>query len=136
MGVAETTLRTQGGNRGRALPWEDYLAEPTEKLQASFAAEISETLKESLFNGLGDEDAADLHSNGGTGAGGFPLPLAEGVMALPDDHYILSLRDRLLLPVCPEGACCKHARRNDGRICCAPLDTKVSIRVCAPSWEG
>ena len=130
--VAETTLRTQGGNRGRALPWEDYLAEPAEKLQASFAAEISETLKESLLNGLGDEDAADLHSNGGTGAGGFLLPPAEGVMVLPDDHFTLALRDRLLLPICPEGACCKHTRRNDGRICGAPLDRRGKhARMCA-----
>ena len=42
---------------------------------------------------------------------------------VPDAHFRLLLRDRLLLPVCPEGACCQHRGRN-GQLCGAPLDRR------------
>ena len=42
---------------------------------------------------------------------------------MPDQHFTISLRDRLLLPVCPEGARCQH-RRPNGSLCNALLDTR------------
>ena len=42
---------------------------------------------------------------------------------MPDQHFIISLKDRLRLPVCPPGATCKHHRRN-GILCGHPLDLR------------
>ena len=42
---------------------------------------------------------------------------------MPDDHFTISLRDRLLLPVCQVGARCQH-RRPNGSVCNAPLDAR------------
>ena len=42
---------------------------------------------------------------------------------MPDGHFLCCLCDRLLLPVCQEGARCQH-RRSDGRLCNAPLDAR------------
>ncbi len=42
---------------------------------------------------------------------------------MPDQHFTISLRDRLLLPVCQEGARCQH-RRPNGALCNAPLDAR------------
>ena len=42
---------------------------------------------------------------------------------MPDQHFTISLRDRLLLPVCQEGARCQH-RRPNGTLCNALLDTR------------
>ena len=40
---------------------------------------------------------------------------------MPNKHFALCLRDRLLLPVCQEGDRCQHRRRN-GLLCGAYLD--------------
>ena len=40
---------------------------------------------------------------------------------MPNEHFALCLRDRLVLPVCLEGACCQH-RRTNGTLCGAFLD--------------
>ena len=42
---------------------------------------------------------------------------------MPDQHFLVSLRDRLRLPVCPPQATCQH-RRQDGTLCGAPLDSR------------
>ena len=42
---------------------------------------------------------------------------------MPDDHFTINLRDRLLLPVCQEGARCQH-RRPNGSVCNALLDAR------------
>ena len=42
---------------------------------------------------------------------------------MPDQHFVMCLRDRLLLSVCQEGARCQH-RRRDGRLCNALLDSR------------
>ena len=42
---------------------------------------------------------------------------------MPDKHFLVALRDRLLLPVCREGDRCQH-RRQDGRLCGAYLDAR------------
>ena len=77
------------------------------------------------LEGLGEAEAADVHSNGGPGAGAYLLPTPEGSNALaqPDSHFRINLRDRLLMPVCPEGATCRH-RRADGTLCGLPLDSR------------
>ena len=105
--AAEAALLALGGAR-RPLPWHDYLAEAEAKQQAVLTAAVSLATKETLLTTLDEESAADLQSNGGTGAGGFLQLPAEGVKPMPEAHFLVSLCDRLLLPVCPEGAHCKH----------------------------
>jgi len=123
LAAAEVSLRSHGGNHGAPLPWHEYLTEPAPKLQGLFAGAVSEASRGSLLGRLSDEDAADVQSNGGTGAGSFLLPPTEGAMVLPNAHFLVTLRDRLLMPVSPEGATCKH-RRPDGRLCGQPLDKR------------
>ena len=69
----------------------------------------------------------DLRSAGGPGAGGFLQPpvLFEDapVKVMPDQHFCLMLRDRLLLGLCPPGATCQH-RRVDGTLCGEALDSR------------
>ena len=120
---AERELRTLGANSGRPLAWNDYLREPAPKLQGLWGKEISIEQRAAMLNALPEEDAVDVRSNGGTGAGSFLLPPTGGVVNLLDDHFNTLLRDRVLLPVCTEGALCQH-RRPDGRLCNAPLDRR------------
>ncbi len=89
------------------------------------AKQVAARQKRDLIASLGDEDAADVNSNGGPGAGAYLLPTPEGanVHAQPDSHFRISLRDRLLMPVCPDGATCRH-RRVDGTLCGLPLDSR------------
>lgn len=56
-------------------------------------------------------------------------------MAVPDAHFLVSLRDRLLMPVSPEGATCKH-RRPDGRLCGQPLDRRGRHARCCKVGGG
>ena len=42
---------------------------------------------------------------------------------MPNKHFTIGLRDRLLLPVCQEGARCQH-RRPNGAVCNALLDAR------------
>ena len=42
---------------------------------------------------------------------------------MPDRHFLISLRDRLLLPVCQEGDRCQH-RKQTGLLCGAYLDAR------------
>ena len=69
----------------------------------------------------------DLRTCGGPGAGGFleaPVQYEdEQPKPMPDQHFVVSLRDRLRLAVCPDGATCQH-RREDGSLCGQPLDAR------------
>ena len=51
------------------------------------------------------------------------LPTQDGMVAMPDEHFRVALCDRLLLPVCQEGARCQH-RRRDGTVCGVLLDRR------------
>ena len=42
---------------------------------------------------------------------------------IPDKHFLVNLRDRLRMQVCPPGATCQH-RRPDGTVCGEPLDSR------------
>ena len=42
---------------------------------------------------------------------------------MPDQHFTVSLKDRLRLPLCPPGATCQH-RAGDGTLCGEPLDSR------------
>ena len=79
------------------------------------------------FPGLSQDDKVDLRSAGGPGAGGFIEPPVlfedEEAKPMPDQHFLVSVRDRLRLPVCPPQATCQH-RRQDGTLCGAPLDSR------------
>ena len=118
---AEGEFRRAGGNNGRQLDWDRWLGGPSLKLQGSWSRELSSARREALLQAMTEEDAADARSHGGPGAGSFLLPTADGVQVMPDTHFLVALRDRLLLPVCPHGALCQH-RRRDGRLCGAVLD--------------
>ena len=47
----------------------------------------------------------------------------ETPLVMPDSHFTLMLRDRLRLPLCPQGARCRH-RKQDGTLCNEPLDER------------
>jgi len=118
---AEAVLRGAGGNGGAALEWFLWFNEPQAGLQAVWGKEVSDWRRGAVLRSLSDPDAADLRSHGGPGAGSFLLPTVEGTTPMPDKHFEVSLCDRLLLPVCQEGARCQH-RRRDGTVCGAILD--------------
>ena len=131
---AEEELLRQGATKGERLDWGAFLAEPAPHLQRVWALEAGTCKRDRLLAGMGPEDATDLRSQGGVGAGGFLQPyLGEErqCQVLPDAHFQLLLRDRLLLPVCPAGGSCQH-RRSDGRVCGEPLDPRGwHARKCA-----
>ena len=123
IGRAERELRLRGGNGSRALDWVQMFDQPVHKLQGTWAKEISASRREAIISGLPEEDAADARSHGGPGAGSFLCPPCQGGKVMPDPHFKISLRDRLLLPVCQEGARCQH-RRPNGAVCNTPLDAR------------
>jgi len=121
--AAEATLLAAGGNGGRPLAWLRYLQDEAPKQQGLWGKEISNECHKRLLATLPEADAADFLSQGGTGAGTWLLPAKDGVPLMPDGHFSVALRNRLLLPVCQEGARCQH-RRPDGRLCGALLDAR------------
>ena len=68
-----------------------------------------------------------MRSAGGPGAGGFlepPVPFEDEMLKLlPEAHFSLMLKDRLLLPLCPAGATCQHRGQN-GVLCGEVLDRR------------
>ena len=76
---------------------------------------------------LSQDDKVDFRSFGGPGAGAFlEAPVVredETPTFVPNAHFIVALRDRLMLPVCPPGSTC-HRRNKDGVICGKPLDPR------------
>ena len=126
MQTAEATAVAAGCFGIRAsMNWQGLLQEPMPKLQSILCHQIAAKKKTSLLDTLSIEDASDLRSNGGPGAGAFMLspPQDSNAPVIPDMHFKTLLRDRLLLPVCPDGATCRH-RRPDGRLCGEPLDRR------------
>ena len=120
---AERDLRLAGGNGSRPLDWTGWFGEADSGLQGVWGREASACKREALLRDLGDEDAADLRSHGGPGAGSFLLPAQASIPVIPGKHFKVALQDRLLLLVCEEGAHCQH-RRSDGTVCGAPLDCR------------
>ena len=120
---AEAALRAAGGNGGRPLHWLRYFQDSAPKQQGLWSKELSKECHKGLLGSLSEPDAADARSHGGPGASTFLLPTTDGVMPMPDRHFCVALRDRLLLPVCREGDRCQH-RRPDGRLCGAHLDAR------------
>ena len=98
---------------------------PQPKKQGEWYKRAGGQLRDQLLceGALPEEEQVDLRSAGGVGAGGFFLPDAEGLTPMPDGHFLLALRGRLRLPVCPDGAVCQH-RRADGSLCGPPLDRR------------
>jgi hypothetical protein len=123
MDRAEAALLAAGGNGGRAVNWLRFLQEATPKRQGPWGKEVSKECHKRLLATLPEADAADFLSHGGTGAGTWLLSRREGVQPMPDKHFSIALRDRLLLPVCREGDRCQH-RRPDGRLCGILLDAR------------
>ena len=110
----------------RPVDWVGFLDESHPKLQGVWAKQAGQCRRTRLLATLGEDDAADFRSFGGVGAGSFLTPYLgeyQKCKVLPDGHFTILLRDRLLLSVCPEGARCKH-RRPNGQLCGALLDKR------------
>jgi len=128
--LARAEAKLLGDSAGSLQPvdWVGLLAEPRAKLQTFWSTKLHEVRAEALRNSLSQDDQVDLRSAGGPGAGGFleaPVLFEDFAPKLmPDEHFQLSLRDRLRLPVCPPGATCKHRRLQDGTLCGQPLDSR------------
>ena len=122
---AEAKLLHDAGGAIQPVDWVGLFSEPRRKLQSFWFAKLREHRKEALLRGLDTDGRVDLRSVGGPGAGGFlepPVPFEDQQPKhMPDQHFQLSLRCRLCLPVCPPGATCQH-RRADGSVCGQPLD--------------
>ena len=131
-GVAADLLRAEaklledlGGSNEPGVDWIGLLCEPKAKLQSFWSARLHKRLKQQLLGTLDGDGQVDLRSAGGPGAGGFLEPPAlfedERPRPPPDKHFLLNLKDRLRLNVCPPGATCQH-RRQDGTLCGQLLD--------------
>jgi hypothetical protein len=109
------------------LAWVGLPSEPKAKLQSFLSAGLQEQLLAELRASLGEDDQVDLRTAGGPGAGGFcKLPVlfeGEQPKTMQDQHFVVSLKDRLRLRVCSPGAICQHRRRN-GTLCGQPLDPR------------
>ena len=89
------------GNNGMPVDWLRFLQESTPKLQGVWSKQISKNCSKELLTAMSEPDAADARSHGGPGASTFLLPTTEEVRPMPDRHFLVALRDRLLLPACP-----------------------------------
>ena len=125
--AAEARLRADGGASLRGPDWVACLARARPKQQAAWSQFLRAKARQDLLSRLGEDDRVDLRSFGGPGAGGFLQPPVvcedEKSASIPDSHFRLALRDRLLLPICPPGACCQH-RSKEGVVCGAALDPR------------
>jgi len=124
---AEAKLLQDAGGSVQPVDWVGLLGEPKAKLQGYWSAKLQECRKRALQAGASRDDQVDLRSAGGPGAGGFVDPPVlfedEQSKPMPDQHFLVALRDRLRLPVCPPSALCQH-RRSDGSLCGVPLDSR------------
>jgi hypothetical protein len=124
---AETKLLADSGGNLQPVDWIGLLSEPKAKLQSFLSAGLQKQRLSELRASLSEDDQVDLRTAGGPGAGGFcEVPVLfedEQPKTMPDQHFIISLKDRLRLPVCPPGATCQHRRRN-GTLCGQPLDPR------------
>jgi len=124
---AEAKLLRDAGGKIQPVDWVALLGEPRAKLQRFWYARQQECRKEALLGRLGSDDKVDVRSAGGPGAGGFlepPVPFEDEVpKLLPEAHFTLMLKDRLLLPLCPAGATCQHRGQN-GVLCGEVLDRR------------
>ena len=120
-------LLQEAGGSLQPVDWVGLLARPKGKLQSFWSAKLHERRKDALVAELPLDDKVDLRSFGGPGAGGFleaPVSFEDDLpKPMPDQHFVTMLRDRLRLPVCPEGATCQH-RREDGSLCGQVLDAR------------
>ena len=121
--LAEADLRALGGTDRTPFDWAACLAEPRAKLQGGWGETMSEHNRKHLLSQLDTDHRTALRACGGTGAGSWLLPRAEGDTPLPDAHYLVNLRTRLRADVYAPGATCQHAKE-DGSICGEPLDSK------------
>ena len=124
---AEARLLADAGGKLQPVDWVGLLSEPRAKLQSFLSAGLQEQRLAELRASLDEDDQVDLRTAGGPGAGGFcELPVLfedEQPKTMPDQHFVVSLKDRLRLRVCSPGAICQHRRRN-GTLCGQPLDSR------------
>ena len=113
------------GAVSRPVDWLTPLEACMPKMQSRLADGAAKAQRDKLLASLSDWDVADVRSHGGPGAGAFllPPPPDSSAKPLPDMHFRVNVRDRLLLSLCPDGSTCKH-RRADGTLCGAPLDRR------------
>ena len=78
----------------------------------------------SLLAQLDEDDRLTLRGCGGPRAGAWLLPRQPGDPVIPDKHFVVDLKFRLGVDVCPPGARCRHRYAQDGTYCNEPLDSK------------
>ena len=120
MAAADERLHRVSGGAIQPVDWVGLLSEPRSKLQGLWSAKLREQLKDKLLRELPPDDQVDLRTCGGPGAGGFleaPVLWEDNdPKAMPDKHFLLMLRDRLRMQVCPPGLVCQH-RAENGQLC-------------------
>ena len=125
---AEECMAQLGKGQLTAPDWVCCLFEPRAKLQGSWGHKLKSLNREVYLDLLSQDDKVDFRSFGGPGAGAFlEAPVVredETPTFVPNAHFIVALRDRLMLPVCPPGSTC-HRRNKDGVICGKPLDSTL-----------
>ena len=124
---AEARLLQEAQGSLQPVDWVGLLSEPKAKLQSFWSTRLQQHRKRTLLASLEEDDKVDLRSAGGPGAGGFlepPVPFEDcELRPMPDQHFLLMLKDRLRLPLCPPGALCQH-RRVNGTLCGELLDSR------------
>ena len=115
----------RGACNGTPVNWLHPMEHAIPKMQSLLTKQAAKKQRDKVLELLTDDDACDFQSNGGTGAGAYLLPTPEEATCkpIPDAHFRTSLRDRLLLAVCPPNSTCQH-RKADGSLCNAPLDRR------------
>ena len=125
--AAEEDMAQRGNGKLDAHDWVSGHFHSTSKLQGKWARELRGFRREELLRELDQDERVDFRSCGGPGAGGFLEPPVcreeETPKCMPCAHFQVSLRDRLRLDVCPEGARCQR-RTKDGVVCGVLLDRR------------
>ena len=116
----------QAEGAGRALlvrgtDWLHAAAEPRAKAQRALAAPEQHARRQRLLGALPPNQAAQLRSASGKGAGSWLLPPTEEDHVLADAHYLPALALRLQLPRPAAASATCLRRREDGALCGADL---------------
>ena len=124
---AERDMAQRGDGELAAHDWVAGYSTSKSGLQGEWARQLKSLRREKLLQQLSRDDQVDFRSCGGPGAGAFlEQPVCredETPVRMPCSHFRLSLRDRLRLDVCPEGARCQR-RNADGVVCGQILDPR------------
>jgi len=120
---ATRALRRQGVTEG--LPnWSQRRERPAAKQQRAYAKQADQCVLDEALSTWGEDDAADLRSAGGKGAGAFLLPPTEARHVMSDLHYLVAVQRRLRCrhpghtqPTTTPATHCQHRAAQGGALC-------------------